>query len=68
MQSKQWKDPGLLPPKKHKWVHTAGKVMASIFRDSQRVIMIGYLEQGRTINCAYYADELRKSQEKGEEN
>ena len=34
--------------------------MASIFRDSQGVIMIDYLEQGRTINGAYYAGELRR--------
>ena len=35
--------------------------MASIFKDSQRVIMIDhYLEQGRTIYGAYYAGELRR--------
>ena len=34
--------------------------MASIFWDSQEVIMIDYLEQGRMINGAYYADELRR--------
>ena len=31
MQSKQWKHPGSPPPKKYKRVHSAGKVMASIF-------------------------------------
>ena len=31
MQSKQWKHPGSPPPKKFKSVHSAGKVMASIF-------------------------------------
>ena len=34
--------------------------MASVFWDSQGVIMIDYLEQGRTINGAYYAAELRR--------
>ena len=34
--------------------------MASIFWDSQGVIMIDYLEQGYTINIAYYACELRQ--------
>jgi hypothetical protein len=34
--------------------------MASIFLDSQGIIMIDYLEQGRTINGMYYADELRR--------
>ena len=33
--------------------------MASIFLDSQELIMIDYLEQGRTLNGAYYAGELR---------
>jgi hypothetical protein len=32
---------------------------ASIF-ESQGIIMIDYLEQGRTINGMYYADELRR--------
>ena len=51
--------PWLIPSKTFKRVYLAGKVMASIFRDSQRVIIINYLEQGRTINGAYYAAELR---------
>ena len=34
--------------------------MASIFWDSQGVIMIDYLEQGYMINVAYYAGELRQ--------
>ena len=43
--------------------------MASIFWDSQGVIMIDYLEQGRTINGAYYAGELGPQlQERGEGN
>ena len=61
MQSKQWKHPGSPPPKKFKSVHSAGKMMASIFWDSKGVIMIFfYLEQARTINSAYYAGELRR--------
>ena len=60
MQSKRWKHPGSLPPKKFKRVHLAGKVMASIFWDSQFVITIDNLEQGRIINGAYYAGELRQ--------
>ena len=51
--------PWLTPPTKFKRVRSAGKVMASIFQDSQGVIIIDYLEQGRTINGAYYAGELR---------
>ena len=54
MQSKQWKH-----PKKFKRFHSAGKVMASIFWDSQGVMMMDYLDQGRTINGAYYAGKMR---------
>ena len=55
--SKQWKYPGSPPPKRF---HLAGKMMASIFLDSQGEILIGYHEQGRTIIRAYYAGELRQ--------
>ena len=34
--------------------------MASTFWDSQGVIMVDYLEQGRRINGAYYAGRLRR--------
>ena len=60
MQSIQWKYPDSSPPKTFKRVHSARKVIASIFWDSQGVIMIDYLGQGRTINSAYYAGELRR--------
>ena len=59
MQRKQWMPPGLPPPTKVKRVHSAEKVLISIFWDSQGVIMIYYLEQSRTINDAYYAGKLR---------
>ena len=60
MQSMQLKHPGSPPPKKVKRVSSAGKVVASVFWDSQGVIMIDYLEQGRTINGACYVAELRR--------
>ena len=44
--SKQWKHPGSSPPKKLKIVYSAVKVVASIFWDSQGVIMIDYPELG----------------------
>ena len=37
--------------------------MVSIFWDRQGVIIIDYLEQGRTINNAYYGGKLRLRQE-----
>ena len=60
MQSMQWKHPGSPPPKKFKRVSSAGKVMASVFWDSQGVIMIDDLEQGCKIHGAYHAVELRR--------
>ena len=45
-------------------IHSAGKVMASIFLESQGTIMNNYLEQGRVINGAYYACELRQLRQK----
>ena len=58
MQKKHRKHPGSPPPKKFMSVHSAGKAMASILKDSHGVIMTDYLEQGRTINGAYYAGKL----------
>ena len=62
MQNKRWKHPSSPPSKKFKSVHSAGKVMASIFWDasSPSVIMIDYLEVSRTINSVYYAGEMRQ--------
>ena len=52
MQSKQWKHPGSSPLKKFKGAHSAENVMASVFWDSQGVIMIDYFEQVRSIGGA----------------
>ena len=56
----QWRLSGSPPPKKFKSVSSAGKVMTSITWDGQGVIKLGYLEEGRTINGACYAEELRR--------
>ena len=60
MQSTQWKHPGSPPTKKFKRVPSAGKAMASVVCDRQGVVMTDYLQQGRMINGAYYAAELRR--------
>jgi len=55
-QSKQWTSPGQPAPQKSKTVPSAGKVMATVFWDSQGVIYIDYLEKGKT--GLYYAELL----------
>ena len=65
MQSMQWKHPGSPPPKKFKKVSSAGKAMASVFWNSQGVIMIDYLQHGRTklVHIIYIAELRRLRQE-----
>jgi len=48
--------PGAL--KKANTVPLAGKVMATVFWDSQGVIYIDYLEKGKTVTGLYYAELL----------
>lgn len=40
--------------KKAKVVRSAGKVMATVFRDVQGIILILFLQKGKTINEQYY--------------
>ena len=58
-QSMQWKHPGSHTLKKCKRVSPAGRVMASVFWDNQRVIMFDYLVESHMTNGTYYAEELR---------
>ena len=44
--------------KKAKTIPSAGKVMATVFWDSQGIILINYLEKGRTITGASYSSLL----------
>lgn len=57
-QSKQWVGPGETAPKKAKTVPSAGKVMATVFWDCKGVVLIDFLEHGRTITGSYYASLL----------
>ena len=63
-QSKQWKHPGSPPPKKAKTVPSAGKVMASVLWDADGILMIDYLQKGKTINGAYYSSLLKQLKER----
>ena len=51
-QSKMWTEPGESASKK------ASKVMAKIFWDSHGIILIDYLQEGKTITGEYYASLL----------
>jgi len=59
-QSKQWTLPGEHAPKKAKTVPSAGKVMATVFWDSQGIIYIDYQKKGKTITGLYYAELLSR--------
>lgn len=58
IQSGQWILPGERAPKKAQTVQSAGKVMATVFWDSQGIIFIDYLEKGKTITGQYYSELL----------
>lgn len=57
-QSMEWKHPGSPVKKKFKRQPSAGKVMLTIFWDSQGVIMEHYLERGATVNSVRYSEML----------
>jgi len=63
-QSKQWISPGESAPKKAKMVPSAGKVMATIFWDAKGVILMDFLEKGRTITGQYYSELLDRFDKK----
>ena len=62
-QSKQWVRCGSPPLTKFKRTSSAQKVMASVFWNSEGVIMIDYLERGHTVTGDYYAQELKQLRE-----
>lgn len=57
-QSKQWVEADGPAPKKAKSIPSAGKVMASVFWDAKGILLIDYLEKGRTITGEYYSQLL----------
>ncbi|KAM4678284.1 histone-lysine N-methyltransferase SETMAR-like isoform 1-T2 [Discoglossus pictus] len=59
-QSKQWKHTTSPPPKIAKTIPSDGKVRASIFWDSEGVLLVDYLQKGDTVSGAYYADLVRR--------
>lgn len=62
-QSMTWKRPTSPTPKKFKAIPSAGKIMGSLFWDSQGVVMIEYLNHGATITGTLYAEQITKLRE-----
>jgi len=54
---------GSLPSRKFKTMPSAGKVMATIFWDAQRILLTDYLPRGQTITGSYYAQLVLKLRE-----
>ena len=54
-ETKEQSLPGERALKKAKYVLSVGKVMATVFWDSQGVIYIDYLKKGKTVTGLYYA-------------
>lgn len=59
-QSMSWIGPGESAPKKFKTQHSAGKVMLSVFWDTEGILLEDYLEKGKTVNADYYCELLDK--------
>ncbi|RCN50404.1 transposase [Ancylostoma caninum] len=56
-QSREWRRPGSQRPVRSGMEPTTGKVLATIFWDADRILLIDYLEENVTITGHYY-DEL----------
>ena len=56
--SMEWRHSGSPRPKKFRVQKSAGKVLASVFWDSRGVIMVHYLEKGKSITEEYFSSLL----------
>ena len=52
--SAEWRGEGESRPKRPNTQQSAGKVMASVFWDMHRIVLIDFLPKGQTINSDYY--------------
>jgi hypothetical protein len=53
-QSMQWKHDGSSRPKKFWRAPSAGKQMATVFWDTEVILMVEWLPQGTTVNSVIY--------------
>ncbi len=66
--SMEWKTPGEPPPQKVRSSPSAGKRMASVFWDTEGILLVKWLPQGRTINSEYYCEVLTDLREEVKKN
>ena len=59
-QSKQWLPRGSSGPIKFKSERSVKKVMATVFWDSEGVVLVNFLEGKKTVTGAHYIEVLRK--------
>lgn len=63
-QLKKWVEAAFPAPKKVKTVQSAGKVMISVFWEAKGILLIDYLEKGKTVTSEYSAFDLNKQNER----
>ena len=63
--SMQYRDSSSPRPKKFKTVPFAGKILLTVFWESQRVYMTEFLEAGNTVNSARYIETRKKPTAEG---
>ena len=56
----EWHHPNSPRTKKFKAQKFAGKIMATVFWDSQGVILVDFFSKGETTNSEVYIETLRK--------
>jgi histone-lysine N-methyltransferase SETMAR len=57
-QTAEWTEPGCSAPKQVKGSKSSKKIMASVFWDAKGILMIDYLQTGKTITGEYYCSLL----------
>ena len=51
----EWRHSGSPHPKKFRVQKSTGKILSSIFRDQDSILLLDYLPKGQTINVEYYS-------------
>ena len=59
-ETKQWLPPGSSAPIKFKSVRSVKKVIATVFWDSEGVVLVDFLESKKTVTGVYYVEVVRK--------